>query len=194
MAVNDNFQVVVTGTIGTDIWKNVSYWQCTAGGTGGQTVLTGSLREAIKAHFLPKIAAVQTNTVSMFALRCQQVGVTEPFVDTAGLNVFGLTEGDPLPSSDAVLFVKRANNGGRKNVGKAFIPGVDETLVNGNVVTVTDPTIVALAVAFKTNIVNVGDTFTPCIWHRGTATADFVTVCQTRTTIARQNRRHDLIG
>lgn len=189
MAVNDNFEVKITSTYQGDVAMNVLHYQQTAG-AGGITEVLGKLIDVVISDVLDKLCDAQTNKVEYQSVRVQQVGVVAPMIDRRGIELGGQNETDPLPAQDAVLFVKRCNTGGRANVGKLYLTGVSDALVTGGLVSVGDDDLVAVAVQLKTNLVIEGITFAPIIWHRGPETAEFVTRCEIRPQISRQNRRH----
>lgn len=189
MAINDNFEVKITSTFQGDVAMNVLHFQQTAG-SGGITEVLGKLIDAVVDDMLPLIRACQTTQVQFQSVRVQQVGVTNPMIERRGLVLTGIQSADSLPASDAVLFVKRCNTGGRQNVGKFYLVGLPDTIATGGLVDVTDEALVALAVGLKSNIVDDDLTFAPIIWHRASQSAEFITRCEVRPQISRQNRRH----
>src|SRR5688572_15226165 len=112
MAVNDNFEVKITATFQGDVAMNVLHYQQTAG-AGGITAVIGSLIDGILADFVPKMQACMTSYVQFQSVRVQQVGVVAPSIEKRGTILEGLvSDVNPLPGQDAVLFVKRCNTGG----------------------------------------------------------------------------------
>lgn len=189
MAINDNFEVKITSTFQGDVAMNVLHFQQTAG-SGGITEVLGKLIDAVVDDLLPKVRACQTNQVQYQSVRVQQVGVANPMIERRGLTVIGSQSADALPASDAVLFVKRCNTGGRQNVGKFYLVGVPDTIAVGGLVDVSDEQLVDLAVQLKANINDDDLTFAPIIWHRSSQSAEFITRCEVRPQMSRQNRRH----
>lgn len=189
MAVNDNFEVKITSTYQGDVMQNVLHYQQTAG-SGGITEVCGKLADAIRDTLLPIIRAAQTNKVDYQTIRVQQVGVPEPTIVKIGLVAAGLSADPPLPAQDAVLFVKRCNNGGRKNVGKFYLSGIPEDWADGGLVNVGTDELEAIAEQIKGNLTIESFTFAPGIWHRTEQSIEFITRCEIRPQISRQKRRH----
>lgn len=189
MAINDNFEVKITSVFQGDIMMNVLHYMQT-GGEDGITSIIGKLLDAVESDIVPVMADCQATTIVYQSIRVQQVGVNKPIIEKRAIDDVGEHEDNPLPAQDAVLFVKRANTGGRENVGKFYLGGVGETLSDGGKVVVGDANLIAMAVALKSNLTSGGITFAPIIWHRATQTAEFITKCDIRSQISRQNRRH----
>lgn len=188
MAVNDNFEVKIASTFQGDVMINVLHYQQIAG-SGGITEVIGSLMAAVKADVVQVMIEAQANMVQYQTIRVQQVGAPKPLIQKDGVTYVGALTDDPLPASDAVLFVKRCNTGGRENVGKLYLSGCPDIYALGGLVVVGQDELEAVALALKSNIVNAGRTFAPIIWHRAAATAEFVTAVNIRAQISRQNRR-----
>lgn len=189
MAIDDNFEVKIASTYQGDVMMNVLHYQ-QIGGTGGITECIGSLMAGVKASIIETLILAQSNMVQYQTIRIQQVGVPKPNIQKDGIISVGELTEDPLPASDAILFVKRCNIGGRENVGKFYLGGCPDTYATGGLVTVTQDELEQIALALKTNIIHTGRTFAPIIWHRAAQTAQFITACNIRAQISRQNRRH----
>lgn len=188
MAINDNFEVKISATFQGDVCMNVLHYQQTAGG-GGITEVIGSLMQAIKDEVINVLTPALSDMVQFQTIRVQQVGVPKPLIQKDGITSAGDLTTDPLPASDAILFVKRCNTGGRENVGKFYLSGCPDTYATGGLVVVGQDELELIAVMLKSNITNAARVFAPVIWHRTPQTAEFITSCSIRAQISRQNRR-----
>lgn len=189
MPVNDNFEVKITATYGSDIMMTVLHYQ-QIGGTGTITDSLGSLILAVQNQVIPALASIQVLGVRYKSIRVQQVGVANPIIFRKGLNYGGLVDDDGLPPGDAALFVKRANVGGRKNVGKIYVGGTPEGLQNQGTFDVTDASVVAAGATLLGTIEEDDRVFRPIIWHRADSTPEYVVFLEPRTQMSHQKRRH----
>jgi hypothetical protein len=190
MPANSKYEVKITGMYNGDIWQNVLHYMLTEGGTSERTTDAGKVADVVESQFIPTLAAAQSNQSVFMTLRVVEVGVEDPIIVRRGLLTTGQVESDPLPASDAVLFQKSCNVGGRRNYGKLYLACVPEAWATGSIVDITQAELTALGIKLKDSIVLAGYTIRPIIWHRSDSTAEFVTNYGIRAQISRQNRRH----
>lgn len=190
MPVDSKYEAKITGMYNGDIWQNVLHFMLTVGGTTERTTDAGKVADVIETQFIPTLELAQSNQSQTMSLRVQEVGVADPIIVKRGLSSGGQVESDPLPASDAVLFQKSCNVGGRRNYGKFYLACVPEVWATGSIVIVGQDELEALGAKLKDSSTAGGYTIRPIIWHRNDSTAEFVTNYGIRSQISRQNRRH----
>lgn len=190
MPLDTNYEVKITGIFQGRVFQNVLHFQQTAGAGGGRTVDAGRLAAAVSGQIIPLMVAACTPDTQFNTVRVTEVGIADPIVTKVAVNTPGEASGDALPGQDAILFVKRCNTGGRRNVGKFYLVGAADDNAQGGIVDTEFAPFVALAAILKGQITNTGNTYSAIIWHRATSSAEFVTICNTRAQVSRQKRRN----
>jgi len=129
---NDVYQLVMRGTSRGQFWECVQHFQSDAASVANPVARADDLIDSFIGAVLPLVSALQSEETEVTGFTSKRVNNGgSPSVLTPIAAVPGDIASDPLPGANGYLFNLAYSHMSVFRTGKMFLPGIPESLIDG---------------------------------------------------------------
>jgi len=164
---NDVYQLVMRGESRGQFWETIQHYRSGVDTAANPVAAAANLIQGFKDN-------VENFVVAMMSEECQITGYTAKRVNNGGspsvlepqTGLPGDIASDPLPAANAYLINSAYSHMSQFRTGKWFIPGIPESLIDGQEYAAGAITAAGDLIAAVVGFTEGGDTFAYGVWSR----------------------------